>query len=219
MLKLTKGLAGKTYFWYADMMLYLYELSTALLCRLLQLSMPDENIAIVISLFGGILEVCVRVFYFLMFLNAGMKKDGESDDDEEVYAYAMRAKFRVADAANDMMVEYHSAISAAMCIVDLQGTGAFSFATDTQIPAATIYKLVTIQIAPELFFDFFVTFCEIYGGLALVHNAHWNPMTGAKKHHRDYCAREWGDLPKATLLKVPAAAVFFGLALAACVNT
>ena len=218
MLKLTKGLAGKTDFWYADMMLYLNEFSTALLCRLLQLSMPNEDIAIIVSLVSGNLEVCVRVFYFLMFLNAGMK-DVEWDDEEGVYAYTMRAKFRVADAANDMMVEYHSAISAAMCIVDLQGTGAFSFATDTQIPAATIYKLVVIQIAPELFFDFFVTFCEIYGGLALVHNAHWNPMTGAKKHHRDYCAREWGDLPKATLLKVPAAAVFSGLALAACVNT
>ena len=218
MLKLMKGLAGKTDFWYADLLMYEYEYVTALLCRVLQLSIPDQNTAIMVSLFGGILEVMCRVFYLLMFLNDGMKKDGEWENEDEVYAYALRGKFRVGDAANDMMVEYHSSFTAAMFIIDLQGTEAFSFASDVIIPATTIYTLVAIQLIPELFFDAFVTFCEVYAGLSLVHGAHWDPMTGARKHHRNFVAREWGDLPKATLLKIPFSVVFVCISLAACVT-
>ena len=210
---------GKVDFWYADELLYTCEYTTALLCRVLQLSIPDENTAILVSLFGGILEVCARVFFLLIFVTAGMRKDGEWENEDEVYDYALKAKFRVADANNDMMVEYHSSFTAAMFFVDLQGTEAFSFATTTIISSATIYKLVAIQLIPELFFDSFVTFCEIYLGLAVVHNAHWNFMTGSYKHHRNFWRREMGDLPKATLIKVPNSLIFFAFTLAACVNT
>ena len=60
------GLVGHLAPWLMDIELFTYEFVTALLLRLLQLSMPDFNMAMYFSLAGGIGEVrehccvCVR---------------------------------------------------------------------------------------------------------------------------------------------------------------
>ena len=45
-----------------DLQLYGYELATALIVRILQLSLPDENTAMLIGLAGAILDVGTRIF-------------------------------------------------------------------------------------------------------------------------------------------------------------
>ena len=213
-----KGMSDRADFWYIDMNLFAYEYATALLCRMLQLSIPDQNTAIAVSIIGALAEMGVRVFYFIFFLRDGMKKEGDWLNADEVFAYALRGKLRVADSSNDTIVEYLSSISAAIFLVELQSTGAFSFASTTAIPPSTIYFLVFVQLAPELFLDWFVTFLEVWGGLSVVHEAHWNRSTGAyPKSHPNFYYRQ-GDLVKSTILKLPAAIFMATLALIACTN-
>jgi hypothetical protein len=83
--------------WYFEFMLFFYEQTTALLCRVLQLSIDDRDTAIFCSVFGAIAEMAVRVFYFQLFLSHGLKKDGQWDSDEEIYNYALRGKLRAQD--------------------------------------------------------------------------------------------------------------------------
>ena len=129
----------------------------------------------------------------------------------------MRGKFRVADAANDMIVEYSSSLAAAMFLLQFQGTGAFAFASSVVVTPATIYLLVAIQLIPELFIDYFATFLEVYGGLAVVHGAHWKSSTGAYENHPNFFARR-GDMQKSTVLKTPLVMFACSIALAGCAN-
>ena len=200
---------------YVDFMLFWYEFSTALLCRVLQLSIPNTNAAILVSLLGAGAEMGVRAFYYISFLKAGMQQDG-SWDKEEIVAYALRGKYRVADASNDMIVEYSSSFAAAMFLLEFQGTGAFSFASSAVVAPATIYFLVAIQPIPEIPIDYFITFLEVYGGLAVVHGSHWKSTTGAYKNHPNYFYK-FGDLQKSTMLKFPVCIFACAFSMAACV--
>ena len=65
--------------------------------------------------------------------------------------------------------------------------------------------------------DHFVTFMEIYGGLAVVHDAQWKSTTGAYKNHPNFFYR-LGDLQKSTMLKFSATQFACCIALAACAN-
>ena len=64
------GLPG----WITDMMLFGYEISTALMCRILQLSIPDQAAAQLFSLSSAIIEMGTRVFFYNLFLKAGMSR-------------------------------------------------------------------------------------------------------------------------------------------------
>ncbi|GMI41161.1 hypothetical protein TrCOL_g2731 [Triparma columacea] len=59
--------------WIQDVMMFMYEYSTALLCRIMQLSIPDPTAAMLMSLFGANLEMGVRVFFFTDFLKMGLR--------------------------------------------------------------------------------------------------------------------------------------------------
>ena len=97
--------------------------------------------AIFVSLAGAVIEMGVRVFYFILFQNVGLRKDGYWEDGE-LLAYAVRAKMRVADASNDMIVEYLSSITAGLFLAELGGTDAFSFASDAAIDPDRVWTLV-----------------------------------------------------------------------------
>ena len=86
-----------------DFQLYGYEFSTALVVRVLQLSLPDESTAMMVALASAIIEVATRIFFYVMFLKANLKHQHMSADDKE--NYAKRGKLRVQDASNDMVVE------------------------------------------------------------------------------------------------------------------
>jgi hypothetical protein len=135
-------------------MLYGYEITTSILVRVLQLSIPDEDTAQKVGLTCAIVEVMVRIFFYNMFLKAGLKNP------------RMAAEEKVQDASNDMVVEYVSSITAGLLMVYLAPTGAFTFATNTAVSTKTIVTLCAYQIVPELFLDFYVTFVHRGGDLA-----------------------------------------------------
>lgn len=60
-------------------MLFGYEYATALLCRLLQLSIPNQVTAMFMSIGGASIEMGVRVFFFNLFLNLFLKKGMETN--------------------------------------------------------------------------------------------------------------------------------------------
>ncbi|GMI44749.1 hypothetical protein TrCOL_g7078 [Triparma columacea] len=59
--------------WMQDITMFQYEYATALLCRIMQLSIPDPTAAMLMSLFGANLEMGVRVFFFTDFLKMGLR--------------------------------------------------------------------------------------------------------------------------------------------------
>ena len=141
------------------------EFATATLLRALQLSIPNERIAQLISLFSAVVEVCVLIFFFNQFTLVAMRTNPNDMTDEQRFKFAQRGRLRVVDGTNDVIVEYLSSLAAAMFILYLAPTGAFSFTTSETIETAAVVKLLMYQLVPELFLDFYVTFIEVQGGL------------------------------------------------------
>ena len=134
--------------------LFIYEYATALLCRFLQISLPDQNIAIGVSLLAALLEMGCRNFYFLLYVKAALKSSA-TFNKEEWRKFAFRGKMRVADASNDMIVEYLSTIAAALSLYYFGPTGAFLFAADESVSTSAIVTIVGFQLIPELVLDFY----------------------------------------------------------------
>ncbi|GMI30792.1 hypothetical protein TeGR_g4882 [Tetraparma gracilis] len=201
--------------WACDQQLYGYEYATALIVRILQLSLPDENSAMLMGLAGAVVEVGTRIFFYMLFLKKGLANPLMTDDEKK--KYAKRGKLRVQDASNDMVVEYMSSIVAGLFMIHLAPTGVFSFATTAEISSSTIIKLCAFQIVPELFLDFYVTFMEIYGGLKDLHVSYWKGGTGGNKDSK-YWVYMIGDLPKATLMKMVLTWFITAFVLATCVK-
>ena len=164
--------------WIGDAMLFSYEYSTALLCRILQLSIPDQTTAMFMSVGGAIIEMGVRVFFFNLFLKAGMATNGRRDKKAKE-AYFLRGRMRVQDGSNDMVVEYVSSVAAAAILVFLVPTGAFQFSLEV-VDSSQILTITLFQIVPEIFLDYYCTFTEVFGGLANLHVAYWSLRSGGK---------------------------------------
>ncbi|GMI31844.1 hypothetical protein TeGR_g11241 [Tetraparma gracilis] len=183
----------------ADTQIFGYEYATALLLRILQLSIPDPTTAQLVSLISAIGEMAARIFFFNLFLKRGLKQ--KTMNKEEKRRYAVWGKLRVQDASNDMVVEYLSSISGGLFMIFLAPSGLFTFSTATAIPKETILVLVAYQLIPELFIDFYVTGMECFSGLRVLHESYWKLDTGALKNSNKWAWRI-GDLVKASLLKI-----------------
>ncbi|GMI44345.1 hypothetical protein TrCOL_g422 [Triparma columacea] len=196
--------------------LFVYEYATALLCRFLQISLPDQNIAIGVSLLAALLEMGCRNFYFLLYVKAALKSSA-TFNKEEWRKFAIRGKMRVADASNDMIVEYLSTIAAALSLYYFGPTGAFLFAADESVSTNTIVTIVGFQLIPELVLDFYCTFIEVFGGLSKIHIAQWSFRAGKRINHRNRFYR-WGDFPKWFVLKLFNAVLFLALCVVVCLK-
>ncbi|GMI30351.1 hypothetical protein TeGR_g822 [Tetraparma gracilis] len=193
------GLLGTLPMWLVDWELYMYEMGTALVLRILQLSIPDQNTAQLVCLFGAVAEVSVRVFFYVNFLKGGLRN--KTMTMEQLKKYAKWGKIRVQDGSNDMVVEYMSSIIAGFFMIQLAPTGVFSFASETSVDSSTILTLMSYQLIPELFLDFFVTFTEVFGGLGKLHASYWSINTGSAPDSK-YWAFRMGDLFKSVVGKV-----------------
>lgn len=194
-----------------DQALFSYEFATALLLRTLQLSIPDEHTAQVISLMSAVGEMSVRQFFFNLYLKAGLSHE-EVWTVEMKTAYARRGVLRVQDSSNDMMVEYISSFTAGAFIIYLAPTGRFRFATDDEISTDTVISLMLYQIVPEIFLDFYITFTETFGGLRKLHSAYWSLQRGIVSGSK-YRTDKIGYLVKATLMKLALATLLTSLVL------
>ena len=73
------------------------EFATATLLRALQLSIPNERIAQLISLFSAVVEVCVLIFFFNQFTLVAMRTNPKDMTDEQRFKFAQRGRLRVVD--------------------------------------------------------------------------------------------------------------------------
>jgi Ca2+/Na+ antiporter len=156
--------------WVADGMMFGYEYSTAMLCRILQLTIPDKNAAQLMSLSSALVEMGTRVMFYNLFLKAGMQA-GRMDDVQK-RRYRKWGHLRVQDGSNDMVVEYVSSIVATMILIDLAPTGSFLFTGTTSTDQ--ILSVCFFQLGPEIILDFYCTFMEVFGGLAMLHHEYWS---------------------------------------------
>jgi hypothetical protein len=197
MLKLIQGYPP----WIIDSMLFNYEFLTALLLRVLQLSLPDQQTAQLVGLIGAISEVCVRVFFFNLYLKAGIHNHHQGATLEDMLRYAKWGKLRVQDGSNDMVVEYLSSIVASMFILMILPLDAFSFTISGEIETRHVLILCAYQIVPELFLDFYVTFMECFCGLEKLHIVCWDSGFGGDLDSNSI-SEKMGDLPKGLCAKL-----------------
>ncbi|GMI39416.1 hypothetical protein TeGR_g12442 [Tetraparma gracilis] len=192
-------LGGGIAVWLSDNVLYMYEIGTALILRILQLSIPDERTAQITCLFGAVAEVSVRIYFYVNFLKVGFRNKRMSTKEQR--DYATRGKLRVQDGSNDMVVEYMSSIIAGFFMIYLAPTGIFSFAAEATVSADVVIKIMFYQLVPEIFMDFFVTYMDVSGGLGKLHANYWSWSGGSDKKNRFWAFRV-GDLPKAFAVKL-----------------
>ena len=204
--------------WIADAIMFFYEYATATLVRVLMMSIPDEKTAIFVGLVGCVTEICVRIFFFLQYLKAGLDKGKVGVSEDELYEYARWGKRRVQDGTNDMIVEYLSSIVASMFLIYLAPTGAFMFAVSEEIETKTVLSLCAFQIIPEVFLDFFCTFTECCCGLSVLHKNYWSFSAGANKESGRWAERI-GDVSKALILKLAYMFFITAIVLTACVES
>jgi hypothetical protein len=198
-----------------DQTLFGYEFVTALLLRTLQLSIPDETAAQMVSLASAVGEMGVRQFFFTLYLKHGLQHDEIWTEDEKL-EYAKRGKMRVVDATNDMLVEYLSSIMAATFLIYLAPTNAFNFAS-SGVEVAAVVRLLGYQLIPEIGLDFFMTFQEMFCGLRKIHEVYWDRNEG-RVENSSFMAKRVGYLVSALWMKLGLAVLFTAFVLTACVR-
>ena len=109
----------------ADQCAFCYELLTALLCRVLVMSMPDVNTAALLSVASSLVEVSSRLHFLVRYLVDGMRLV----TDEESTAWRERGFWRTLDGNNDNVIEYATTAVSALILYLLPQLGVFQFAT------------------------------------------------------------------------------------------
>ena len=201
-------LTGQTHVWVNDLVLFGYEFATALLCRLLQLSIPSQQIAQLMSLFGCILEMGVRVFFFNNYLKDGLRKQGKWTTEERD-AYRKRGMLRAQDGNNDMVVEYVSCAAAVAILIFAVPTGALTLDAGQAVDPTQIMSIVLFQVGPEIILDFYCVFMEIYGGLGVFHSKYWSFSAGSKTTNGRW--KFFGNLAKGFVVKLFTMVALFNL--------
>ena len=172
------------------------------------MSIEDADTAKNLSLYAALMEVAVRIVFYVDFAKAGMEGGGNMMTHDEFLLYVTRGKFRVSDAENDMQVEYVSTIAAAAVMLTLPKSGAFVFpssnVSDEQIISVTQYQLFL-----EILVDFFCSFVENYGGLSKLHRQCWSFQTGRLPGSPFYK----GDLVRGLVLKCALVVLLTGMML------
>ena len=160
-----------------EWMLFWYELTTALLCRIILLSVPDEGIAITLALVNTALETQLRTWFYMLYMTAGLKynfDEGTSTEQDVKNAHWKFGRARVADACNDMVVEYVTAILGVYLVYSFSDpSGPIVFGADQTHSTSTLLKILAYQICPELIVDTYCTALEIKGGLMAQHTDYW----------------------------------------------
>jgi hypothetical protein len=151
------------------------------------------------SLFGCILEMGVRVFFFNNYLKDGLRKGGKWTEEEKV-AYRKRGMLRAQDGNNDMVVEYLSCAAAVSILIFAVPTGALNLEASQAVDRSQIFSIVFFQVGPEVILDFFCVFMEVFGGLGVFHSKYWNLHTGAKTTEGRWSL--FGNLLKSLVAKI-----------------
>jgi hypothetical protein len=165
--------------WFSNISVFGYEYLTALLVRMLLLSIPSENNAIYLSVFNAVLELMTRAWFFVGYISTGGKQLAglEGDNSKLHRAYVRRGQLRVLAGCNDAMVEYVTMLGAAAVVGILPATEAFDLPTDEKVAFDSLLRVLGVQIAAELVVDTFVFALEAKGGLVPLQLHHWKSMS------------------------------------------
>ncbi len=177
-LRLLKNLP-KVSLWMSNCTVFCYEYMTALLVRMLLLSIPSESTAIYLSLLSAALELMTRAWFFVGYISTGGKQLAglEGDDSTLHRAYVRRGQLRVLDGCNDAMVEFMTMLGAAAIVGILPATEAFDLPTDEKVALDSLLRVLGVQIAAELVVDTFVFALEAKGGLVPLQLQYWKSMS------------------------------------------
>jgi hypothetical protein len=160
-----------------DQYLFCYEFAASLLCRILILSMPDQQAAFIISLATNGLELMSRDFFYARYVGIGLRC--QSDHDRA--AWSARGYWRVVDSNNTMVIEYVTTTVGAAILYLLPQLGVFVIATNVAESAVSVDRLVgmmAIQLIPEVVVDVYGIIIDSMGGLGERHIEYWVRMRG-----------------------------------------
>jgi hypothetical protein len=165
--------------WISNVSVFYYEYFTALLVRMLLLSIPSESTAIYLSLLNAAQEMMTRAWFFVGYISTGGKQLAglEGDNSRLHRAYVRRGQLRVLDGCNDAMVEYITLLGAAAIVGILPATETFDLPTDEKVSLGSLLRVLGVQIAAELAVDTFVFALEAKGGLVPLQLQHWKSMS------------------------------------------
>jgi hypothetical protein len=161
---------------------------TALLCRVLVMSIPDLELAKLLSVVNSLIEVSGRLHFLVRYLVDGMRLV----TDEERTAWRERGFWRSLDGNNDNVIEYATTVVSALTLYLLPQLGTFQFATseESASDAGRLLTLVAINMLPELCVDGFCLWTETLAGLGPIHLHYWrsmSPLTVLVKASICYC--------------------------------
>jgi hypothetical protein len=164
--------------WLSHVIVLAYEYVTALLIRMILLSVPNESSAVYLSLFNAAVELMVRTWFFVAYISKGGKIHAglavsTSESDKFHRAYVRRGQLRVMDGCNDSIVEYVTMVAAAVVLAVLPQTGTFDLPAVGNVPLRSLVRVLSVQIGTELVVDAFMFSLEAKGGMIPLQRQHW----------------------------------------------
>jgi hypothetical protein len=159
----------------ADESAFFYEYMMTLLCRVLVMSIPDLEMAKLLSVVNTLIEVSARLHFLVRYLVDGVRLV----TDEERTAWRERGYWRSLDGNNDNVIEYVTTVVSALTLYLLPQLGTFEFATseESASDAGRLLTLVAINVLPEVFVDGFCLWTEALAGLGPMHLHYWCSMS------------------------------------------
>jgi hypothetical protein len=173
---------------------FFYEHVTALLIRMLLLSIPNVSAAIYLSLLNAALELelMTRAWFFVGYISTGGKQLAglEGDSSTLHHAFVRRGQLRVLAGCNDAMVEYMTMLEV---VGILPATEVFNLPTDEKVALDTLLRVLGVQIAVELAVDTFIFALEANGGLVPLQLQYWKRMSLGVVCIQLLFGWNWGD--------------------------
>ncbi len=166
--------------WLSNVSVFAYEYVTALLVRMILLSIPSQSTAIYLALFNAAAELMIRSWFFVGYISTGGKQlVGLGGDNISTFhrAYVRRGQLRVVDGCNAAIVEYMTMLGVAAVVGILSDSKAFNLPTDEDVALDRLGRLLGVQIAVELVVDAYVFALEAKGGLAPLQLQYWKSLS------------------------------------------
>ena len=170
---------SKTPLFMMDSLVFAYELVTALLVRVMLLSIPDENTAVLLSLFNAATELMTRTWFFVDYISKGAKQRADLGVVGDSLKFRRRGLARVVDGSNDMVVEYVTMALASAIVVLLSETGVFDVPTAGVVVYAVLARVLGAQVFTEMAIDAFATALEAKGGMVPLHAEYLKGVTAS----------------------------------------
>jgi hypothetical protein len=169
----------KASLWLFNVSVFGYEYVTALLVRMMLLSLPSQSTAIYLTLLNAAAELMTRSWFFVGYISTGGKQLAGLGVDNSAFhrAYVRRGQLRVIDGYNAAIVEYMTMLGAAAAVGILSGSEAFNLPTDENVALDRLGRMLGVQIAVELVVDAFVFALEAKGGLVPLQLQYWKSLS------------------------------------------